>query len=121
MTDAKQDSKTLPARGWLAGGSVLSGAAALLAASCCVLPILLVNLGVSSALVANLALFASVRELFMALTVLLLATAVVFALRGGRRPRRRFWIALGAALTLLAGATIMPRYERELLQWVRPQ
>ena len=41
--------KASRANGWLAGGGVLGGFFAFLGASCCVLPILLVNLGVSSA------------------------------------------------------------------------
>jgi mercuric ion transport protein len=121
MSDEKRNPRALRGRGWLAGGGVLSGAFALLGASCCVLPILLVNLGVSSALIANLAFFARAREAFMALTLALLAAGVVFALRGARRPRPGFWIALGAGLVLLAAAWIMPHYERELLQWVRPR
>lgn len=100
---------------------MLSGAFALLGASCCVLPIILVNLGASSALVANLAIVARARELFIVLTIVLLAAGAWFALRGGRRPRLQFWIMLAFALVLLAAAWIMPHYERELLQWVRPR
>ncbi len=121
MKDEKQNSTTSQECGWLAGGGLLSGAFAILGASCCVLPIILVNLGVSSALVANLVFFARAREAFMGLTLVLLAAGVVFALRGGRRPRLGFWIALGAGIVLLAAAWIMPLYERELLQWVRPR
>jgi mercuric ion transport protein len=121
MMEEKQNPEASRGRGWLAGGGVLSGAFALLGASCCVLPIVLVNLGVSSALIANLAFFARAREVFMALTLVFLAAGVVFALRGGRRQRPGFWIALGAGLALLTAAWIMPHYERELLQWLRPR
>jgi mercuric ion transport protein len=121
MTEEKRNPEASRGRGWLAGGGVLSGSFALVGASCCVLPVLLVNLGVSSALVANLAFFAHAREAFMALTLVLLVAGVFVALRGGQRPRLGFWTALGAGLVLLAAAWIMPHYERELLQWASPR
>jgi hypothetical protein len=83
------------------------------------LPILLVNLGLSSAVVANFAVFSRARDAFIALTRVRLAAGVVFALRGGRRPRLGFWNALGAGLVLPAAAWIVPRYGRELRQSVR--
>ena len=110
--------KASRANGWLAGGSVLGGFLAFLGASCCVLPILLVNLGVSSALVANLGFFARYKSAFMIVAMLLLAGAMVFALRGGRRPKTRFWISVSVAVLLLAGAWILPSYEGELLRWL---
>ena len=110
--------KASRANGWLAGGGVLGGVFAFLGASCCVLPILLVNLGVSSALVANLGFFARYKNAFMIVAMLLLAGAIVFALRGGRRPKPRFWISVSVAVLLLAGAWILPSYEGELLRWL---
>ena len=92
---------------WLAGGGLLGGAFAFLGASCCVLPILLVNLGV-----------ARYKYAFMLFAALLLAGAIVFALRGGRRPKAGFWISITVAVLLLAGAWILPSYEGELLQWL---
>ncbi len=121
MADEKQNSNASRGREWLAGGGIVSGVFALLGASCCVLPIVLVNLGVSSALVANLAFFARARDVFIVLTVVLFSAGLVFALRGGRRPQLGFWIALSGGLVLLTAAWIMPQYERELLQWVRPR
>ncbi|WP_373007016.1 hypothetical protein [Hyphomonas sp.] len=111
-------SKTSRANGWLAGGGVLGGVFAFLGASCCVLPILLVNLGVSTALVANLGFFARYKTAFMIIAALLLAGAVVFALRGGQRPKVRFWISVAVAVLLLVGAWILPSYEGELLRWL---
>ncbi len=90
----------------------------MLGASCCVLLIILVNLGISSALVANLAILAHAREALMLLTVLLLVAGVVVARRSGRRPCRGFWIALGVGFIFLAAAWILPQHERELLQWI---
>jgi mercuric ion transport protein len=110
--------KASRANGWLAGGGLLSGAFAFLGASCCVLPIMLVNLGVSSALVANLGFFARYKTNFMVAAALLLAGAIVFALRGVRRPKFRFWISVAVAVSLLAGASLLPSYEGELLRWL---
>ena len=110
--------KASRANGWLAGGGVLGGVFAFLGASCCVLPILLVNLGVSSALVANLGFFARYKTAFMLVAALLLAGAILFAFRGGRRPKARFWISIVVAVLLLAGAWILPSYEGDLLQWL---
>ena len=106
------------ANGWLVGGGLMGGVFAFLGASCCVLPILLVNLGVSSALVANLGFFARYKTAFMIVAALLLAGAIVFAFRGGRRPKARFWVSVATAVLLLAGAWILPSYEGELLQWL---
>ena len=106
------------ARGWLAGGGVLGGVFAFLGASCCVLPIVLVNLGVSSALVANLGFFARYKTLFMVAASLMLFGAIIFALRGGRRPKARFWVSVVITGVLLASAWILPSYEGELLRWL---
>lgn len=110
--------KASRANGWLAGGGVLGGFFAFLGASCCALPILLVNLGVSSALVANFGFFARYKNAFMIIAMLLLAGAIVFGLRGGRRPKTRFWISVSVAVLLLAGAWILPSYEGALLRWL---
>jgi mercuric ion transport protein len=120
MSEEKAEEKLPPGRGWLAGGGVISGALALLGTSCCVLPLVLVNLGISRALVAHLAFFVRARDVFIALTLVLLAAGVVVALYGGRRPRRRFWLAVGTGFALVAAAWLMPHYERDLVQWVRP-
>jgi len=104
--------------GWFAGGGILTGVLALLGASCCVLPIILVSLGVSSAAVGNLAFFASAKPWFMGATILLIAAAVYFAFRSGRRPGLGFWIAMVIALCLLSTAYILPSYEREILEWM---
>ncbi|MHA7901633.1 MAG: hypothetical protein ACX94B_17350 [Henriciella sp.] len=110
--------KASGAYGWLAGGSLLGGFFAFLGASCCVLPILLVNLGVSSALLANLGFFVRYKTWFMIVAALLLVGAIAFALRGGRRPKARFWISVALAVLLLAGAWILPAYEGDLLRWL---
>lgn len=102
-----------------AGGGIVTGLAALIGASCCVLPILLVQAGVSTALVAHLAIFAQAKPYLLALTAVLILAGFVAAFWGGRRPRPRVLVLLVLAALLVAGAYSMPFYERELLDWVR--
>jgi mercuric ion transport protein len=108
-----------PSGGLFAGGGVVTGLAALVGASCCVLPILLVQAGVSTALVAQLGIFAQAKPYLLALTAILIGAGFVAAFRGGRRPRPRVLVLLIVAALLVAGAYSMPFYERELLDWVR--
>lgn len=105
--------------GLFAGGGIVTGLAALIGASCCVLPILLVQAGVSTALVAQLGIFAQAKPYLLALTAALILAGFVGAFWGGRRPRRRVLLLLIVAALLVAGAYVMPFYERALLDWVR--
>ena len=118
MTEETHKPLTAKEAGLLAGGGVLSGLFAFLGASCCILPILLVNLGVGGALVANLAVFAGFRLWFIGAALVLVVASMFFAFRGGRRPRRGFWISAAAASLLIAAAWIMPHYEGTLLRWL---
>lgn len=104
--------------GWIAGGGVLSGLGALIGASCCILPLILINLGVSAALVGKLALFARYQHYFMGGAVILLAVAMVAAFWKGRRPSKRIVIVLALAAALIVAAYVMPFYEPQLLRWV---
>jgi len=72
--------------GLFATGGTLTGIFAFIGASCCILPIILVNLGVSSALVSNLGFFARFRTWFMALTICLILGSFIYAYRSGRKP-----------------------------------
>lgn len=105
--------------GIVAGSGVIAGLGALLGASCCVLPILLVQVGVSTALVAHLGFFARAKPYFLAATAVLILAGFVTAFWGGRRPRPTVLILLVGAALLVAGAIAMPHYERELLDLVR--
>lgn len=118
MTEETHKPATANGAGLLAGGGVLSGLFAFLGASCCVLPIVLVNLGLGGAFVANLAVFARFRMWIIGVALLLVAASIVFAFLGGRRPRARFWISVSAALLLVAAAWVLPHYEGALLQWL---
>ena len=106
---------------WIAGGGLFSGLFAMVGASCCVLPIVLVNLGLSSGLVANIAFFARAKPWFMGATLLFVLTAFVLAFRGGTRPRKWVLVVLTISTGLAAGAYVFPYYEGEILRWMNNQ
>ncbi len=99
----------------LAGGGLLAGLAAMLSASCCVLPVLLVQAGASAALVGQLGVLAAYRTQFLFAAGALIALAAVAAFRGGRKPTPRVLTMLALGAGLVAGAVILPRYESEIL------
>lgn len=90
----------------------------MLGASCCVLPLLLLQLGVGSAIVANLAYFAEMRDYFLVGTVALVVVGMVIVLRRGR-PSRRILILFGLSLALVTLALVLPSYEGDLIRWIR--
>jgi len=75
----------------LAGGGAVAGLAALIGASCCVLPILLVQLGVSTALVAQLGFFADAKPYLLPAAAVLLVVGFVVAFWGGRSRVAAYW------------------------------
>ena len=117
---SSEEEKPKPPRkdGIFAGGSALSGLAAFVGASCCVLPLILINIGVSTALVGKLAFFARAQQYFMGAAVILLVGALIAAFWNGRRPSRRVAITLVLATTFVLAAYIMPFYEGQLLRWI---
>jgi mercuric ion transport protein len=114
-----QDTTPRRAGSILAGGGFLAGLGAVLGASCCVLPILLVQAGLSTALVAHLAWFAQAKPYLMAVTIGLVLAGVIAAFWGGRRPRPLVLVLLIGAALLIAATIAAPHYERELLDWLR--
>lgn len=121
MTEKRKTPTKKTKDGLLAGSGAISGVFALVGASCCVLPLLLVNIGVSSALVGKLAFFARAQPYFMALTGILISTAFIAAFWKGRRPSKRVLAMLIIAALLVVGAYIMPFYEGQLLRWINAQ
>lgn len=104
--------------GLFATSGTLTGIFAVIGASCCILPIIMVNLGVSSALVAHLGIFARLRPWFMALTICFVIGGFLYAFRGGRRPSRKTMIFLIFAGLLALGATVLPYYEGDIQRWL---
>lgn len=104
--------------GWIAGGGAVSGFAALIGASCCALPLLLVHLGISAALVGKLAFFARAQPYFMTAAIILIGAGVTASFWKGRRPGVRVFVTLLVAGVLVFAAYIMPRIEPHLLHWM---
>lgn len=117
MTDDHNNVARSPS-GLLASGGILASVGGLLGASCCVLPLALVNLGVSSAIVANLGFFVGAQPWFAGAAALLVAAGFVSAFWGGRRPRPRLVVMLGVAAILVAATYLVPAYEQDVLQWI---
>lgn len=101
-----------------AAGGAISALAALVGASCCILPIFLVNFGVGSALVANLAFFATNKTYFLAASAVFIALGAGAAFWKGRRPGARTLVLLAAALLLTATAYVLPWFEGRLLRYL---
>lgn len=99
-----------------ARAGTFAGLFALIGSSCCFLPVLLVNLGVSVGLVERLGFFARHRTLMLWVSAALLVLATIMIFRNGR-PRRSVLIWLGVGAIFVGVAYILPNYERELLAW----
>jgi len=104
--------------GLFATGGTLTGVFAIVGASCCILPIILVNLGVSSALISHLGFVARFRSWFMALTICLVIGGFIYAYRGGRKPSRRILVFLVLAGILAIGSAILPYFEGDIQRWM---
>lgn len=100
---------------WLANSSLLGAIVAFVGASCCVLPLILFNLGVSSAVIGQLRFFARFREEFLITSVFLIVAGVLFAFRRGRRPSKGTTFSLGLAVVFVGAAYLIPIYEGDLL------
>ncbi|ACT58385.1 hypothetical protein [Hirschia baltica] len=103
--------------GWFASGGVLTSFFAFLGASCCVLPFILVNLGISTTIVGKLGFFVRYQSIFQWLTLGLLGAATFFAFRYGR-PRMRVIILLVIGFIFAGMAYLLPSYEKEILEWL---
>lgn len=103
---------------WFARGGVLTSLMSVIGASCCILPIFLVNIGLSSALVSHLGIFARLRPWFIALSVALIAAGFIYAFRSGRRPSKRTLIVLIVAILFTVSALVLPYYEGDIQRWL---
>ena len=98
------------------GGSLLGGLGAFIGASCCVLPLILFNIGVSSALIAQLGFFARYKDIFFLCAIVLLVVGIAVAFHKGRRPTRLVVITFIGAAVLICASYFLPFYEPELLR-----
>ncbi len=104
---------------WAASSSILGGIGAFIGASCCVLPILLFNMGVGSAFIAQLGIFARYKDEFLYGSLALIIAGLLFTFRNDNRPSRRVLILFGVGLMFIFIAYILPSYEPELLRMIR--
>ena len=103
--------------GWLAVAGLTTSAGAVLAASCCVLPLVLGGLGAGAGLFATLEILANYQKPILILSACLIAVAWAVYVR-----RRGPWstaIALAVATTLIGTAAAWDHLERPLLKIVR--
>lgn len=115
---AEMDNPQEKRSGWLAKGGVLTSVFAVVGASCCILPIILVNIGVSSALVSHLGIFVRLRPWLIALSIAFIIAAFIFTFRGGRRPNQRTLAVLIIAAVLTLCALMLPYYEGGIQRWL---
>ena len=104
--------------GAAASSSILAGVLAAIGASCCVLPLVLIQLGVGAALAGSLTVLAPLRPWFLLAAVGLLGWDAFRAFRNGR-PRMRVLVLLALGTAVVAIAVIVPAFESDLLHWAR--
>ena len=104
--------------GAIASGGIVAGLLAAIGASCCVLQLILIQLGVGAALAGSLTVLAPLRPWLLLAAVLLLGWAAFRAFRGGR-PRGRVLVLLALGSAVVAAALILPTFERDLLRWAQ--
>ncbi len=103
----------------MASGGFLAGSFAFIGASCCVLPFILLNLGLSTAVIAHLEFFARGKYWFLALALLLILAGFFFAYKNDRRPPRPTLVFLVLAVLFIIGALTLPLFEGDLLRWLK--
>jgi mercuric ion transport protein len=112
-TENSNQKNVKPAGTALAGSGIVSAIFALVGASCCVTPILLVHLGVASTLVARLGWFARYQGIFFwAAAVFLAGSALLAARRRNRSLTFWGWWSVGGVFLMLAA--LSPYFELRL-------
>ena len=115
----KESEPPKAAKDALASGGVLSGLAAFIGASCCVLPLVLINIGLGGAWIASLAFFVNAKPYFLAASFLFIVFAFSAAFWGRRKPSRKTLMILGIATVLTGAAYVMPWYEGQIIRLLR--
>lgn len=110
-------------------GSTLASLGAILASSCCIIPIVFFNLGIGGAWLANLAVLQPYRIHFIVVAGLLFAIGLFFYICGLRcaseicppdkKKNRWVLVALIISGALIAAAVIWPAVEPHLLRAIR--
>ena len=116
--------------GLLSLGSALVSLSAILAASCCIVPLVLVNLGVGGAWIANLAILQPYRIYLLMGAALLSGAGLFFYIRNRLKPcaacppKRPLGnilvpVSLAISVLLIILALILPSIEPQLLRMLR--
>lgn len=98
-----------------AGSSLVGSIGAIIGSSCCVLPLVLFNLGVGSGVIAQLAFFLQYRQIFLGVAIVMIAGAAFLAMRGRKTLTYRSVLMITLAAIFVVAAFITPFYERDLL------
>lgn len=110
-------------------GSGFASFGAILASSCCIIPIVFFNLGIGGAWLANLAVLQPYRIHFIAVAGLLFAVGLFFYIRSLRcttetcppDKKKNRWVLVSLVISgaLIAMAMIWPEVEPHLLRAIR--
>jgi mercuric ion transport protein len=104
--------------GLFAGTGALAGLASLIGASCCVLPLLLAQVGLGAALVSQLSFLAKAKPYLLAVTLVLIVAGLIASFWNGRKPRPIVLVMLLGAGVLAVAAEVMPHYEGQIMRWI---
>ena len=117
MFPAMDQSHQKPVAGWLAAAGLATGASAVLAASCCVLPLVLGGVGAGAGLFSTLEVLANHQTPILVFSACLLAVAWVVYFRSSGAISTA--LVLTAASLLVVTAANWDTLERPLLKIVR--
>ena len=119
MTKTHQQSRQpLIGENWLTGSGLVSAIAALIGASCCVLPLILFEMGIGSAVIGSLGFFAGKTAYFLLAALLFIAVGVIASFWRGRRPRKPTLIMFALSIFIVVLAYILPGFEGDILRWL---
>ena len=114
ITVAQTDWSSRQASTLLPGAGLLAAIAALVGASCCVLPLMLAAVGVGGAWIAQLEIFVTYQWYILTTAVALSAISWIVAFVRGSS--RRAKIILTVSTVLVAAAFIMPIFEDDMTE-----
>ena len=104
--------------GFFAGGGLIAATFAVVGASCCLLPLVLINLGLSSAVIGNLSLFSAAKPYFTAVSIGLVGLSFFAVYRNGRRPSGAMICLLIIASLFTILASLLPFFEGSIVRWI---
>ncbi|WP_411818490.1 mercuric transporter MerT family protein [Hyphococcus sp. DH-69] len=113
-----ESEKTKISGSLFASGGVIASIFAVIGASCCILPLVLINLGISVAVVGNLALMSAARPYFILSALGLVVLSFIAAYRHGNRPRGVMIGLLILASFFIVFASILPFFEPSIVKWI---